>query len=198
MCLSRSFTTKGPEAGSGLGLSMVFGTMRQLGGTVHIYSEIGLGTTVRLYLPRAAAQQDTQQRPAVTWIPTGEERILLVEDNPQIRIVGTEILRSLGYHVTVAVSGDAAMERLDNGEEFDLLFTDIVMPGQVNGITLAREIRARDSATRILFTSGFSSPGTLRDEIDTLRGAELIAKPYRKAELAMVVRAMLNRVTQAA
>jgi nitrogen-specific signal transduction histidine kinase len=81
------FTTKGPGAGSGLGLSMVFGTMRQLGGTVHIYSEIGLGTTVKLYLPRAAAQQDTQQRPTVTWIPTGEERILLVEDNAQIRIV---------------------------------------------------------------------------------------------------------------
>jgi PAS domain S-box-containing protein len=192
------FTTKGPGAGSGLGLSMVFGTMQQLGGTVHIYSEIGLGTTVKLYLPRAIAQQDTQERLPTTAIPTGRERILLVEDNPQIRTVGTEILRGLGYKVTVAESGDTALEHLENGDEFDLLFTDIVMPGRVNGIALAREVRARDPAARILFTSGFSSPGVLREEIDILGRAELIAKPYRKAELAVVVREILNCATEEA
>ena len=81
------------------------------------------------------------------------------------------------------------MQYIESGERFDLLFTDIVMPGQLNGLALARELRARDPAVRILFTSGFSSPVTLREQIDELGGAELIAKPYRKAELAMLVRA---------
>jgi nitrogen-specific signal transduction histidine kinase/CheY-like chemotaxis protein len=191
------FTTKGPAAGSGLGLSMVFGTMQQLGGTVHIYSELGVGTTVKLYLPRAdsgAAGRRTAA-PGVP-IPTGRERILLVEDNPQIRAVGTEILRGLGYQVTVAETADAALEHLEKGERFDLLFTDIVMPGQINGIALARELRQRDSTVRILFTSGFASPVMLRDEIHTLDGAELISKPYRKAELAILVRGILNRAAE--
>jgi CheY-like chemotaxis protein len=194
------FTTKGPAAGSGLGLSMVFGTMHQLGGSAHIYSEPGLGTTVRLYLRRADASQAANQQPiAMTEpIPTGQEHILLVEDNPQIREVGTAILRELGYRVTVAETGDAGMQQIANGGRFDLLFTDIVMPGQLNGIALARELRARDPSARILFTSGFSSPDVLRDQIQELGGTELIAKPYRKAELGMLVRAMLNRPTDVA
>jgi PAS domain S-box-containing protein len=192
------FTTKGPASGSGLGLSMVFGTMQQLGGTVHIYSEVGTGTTVRLYMPRADVSQNPRQQPAPSAepIPTGQERILLVEDNVQIRTVGTAILRGLGYQVTVADSGDAGMQHIESGERFDLLFTDIVMPGQLNGLALARELRARDPAARILFTSGFSSPSMLREQIHELGGAELIAKPYRKAELAMLVRSMLNRTAE--
>jgi PAS domain S-box-containing protein len=191
------FTTKGFAAGSGLGLSMVFGTMQQLGGTVHIYSEVGVGTTVKLYLPRADSDA-THQRTAQLQepIPTGRERILLVEDNPQIRTVGTEILRNLGYQVIAAETADAGLEHLQNGERFDLLFTDIVMPGQINGIVLARELRQRDPAARILFTSGFASPVMLRDEIQTLDGAELISKPYRKAELAHLVRGILNRASE--
>jgi PAS domain S-box-containing protein len=194
------FTTKAPGAGTGLGLSMVFGTMQQLGGTVHIYSEVGVGTKVRLYLPRAAVPQHVQSRAigAPTQLPVGRERILLVEDNPQIRAVGTQVLRELGYQVTVAESADAGMRHIEAGERFDLLFTDIVMPGQHNGIALARALRARDHAARILFTSGFSSPIMLCDEIRTLGGAELIAKPYRKAELAVLVRTILNRVVEIA
>jgi PAS domain S-box-containing protein len=194
------FTTKGPAGGSGLGLSMVFGTMQQLGGSVHIYSEVSHGTTVRLYLPRAdvsgAGLQSTAA--AAEFIPTGREHILLVEDNPQIREVGTAILRELGYQVIVAESGDAGMRHIEAGERFDLLFTDIVMPGQLSGIALARELRSRDPAVRILFTSGFSSPELLREQIQELGGAELIAKPYRKAELGILVRAMLNRTTDVA
>src|SRR4029077_10113743 len=120
-----------------------------------------------------------------------QERILLVEDNAQIRTVGTAILRGLGYQVTVADSGDAGMQQIESGERFDLLFTDIVMPGELNGLALAREMRAHDPAARILFTSGFSSPSMLREQIHELGGAELIAKPYRKAELAVLVRSML-------
>src|SRR5262249_30173775 len=154
-------TTKGPVAGTGLGLSMVFGTVQQLGGTAHIYSELGVGTTVRLYLPRAHAQQSctlTQAPTGERKLPTGKERILLVEDNPQIRTVGAEILRDLGYRVTVAENGDDGMRHIESGARVDLLFTDIVMPGERNGIALAKELRARDPSARILFTSGFSSP----------------------------------------
>jgi PAS domain S-box-containing protein len=192
------FTTKGPVAGSGLGLSMVFGTVQQLGGTVHLYSEVGQGTTVRLYLPRAELPQEPRRQPAAAAqpLPGGEERILLVEDNVQIRAVGTQILRGLGYRVTVAENADAALGHLENGEQFDLLFTDIVMPGQLDGITLARELRARDPVARILFTSGFSSPAVLQEQIFSLGGAELIAKPYRKSDLAMLVRGLLNRATE--
>jgi CheY-like chemotaxis protein len=174
--------------------------MQQLGGSVHIYSEVSHGTTVRLYLPRAdvsgAGLQSTAA--AAEFIPTGREHILLVEDNPQIREVGTAILRELGYQVIVAESGDAGMRHIEAGERFDLLFTDIVMPGQLSGIALARELRSRDPAVRILFTSGFSSPELLREQIQELGGAELIAKPYRKAELGILVRAMLNRTTDVA
>jgi PAS domain S-box-containing protein len=193
------FTTKGPAAGSGLGLSMVFGTMQQLGGTVHIYSEVGVGTTVRLYLPRADAPQPTQAKPECSGepLPTGDESVLMVEDNAQIRTVGTTILRGLGYQVTVADSGDAAMQHIENGERFDLLFSDIVMPGQLDGIALAHALRAYDPTVRILFTSGFSSPVTLRERIVELEGAELIAKPYRKADLAKLVRSVLNQATEA-
>jgi CheY-like chemotaxis protein len=99
--------------------------------------------------------------------------------------------------VTVAETADAGMQHIENGERFDLLFTDIVMPGQLNGVALAKELRARDPAARILFTSGFSSPTILREQLEALGGAELISKPYRKAELALLVRAVLNRTVEA-
>ena len=105
-------------------------------------------------------------------------------------------MRGLGYQVVAAETADAGLEHLQNGEQFDLLFTDIVVPGQINGIVLARELRQRDPAARILFTSGFASPVMLRDEIQTLDGAELISKPYRKAELAVLVRGILNQAIE--
>ncbi len=165
---------------------------------MHIYSEVGVGTTVRLYLPRADASQPAQAKPACPGepLPTGDESVLLVEDNAQIRTVGTTILRELGYQVKATESGDAAMQHIENGERFDLLFTDIVMPGQIDGIALAHALRAYDPTVQILFTSGFSSPVTLRERIVELDGAELIAKPYRKADLAKLVRSVLNHTTE--
>jgi signal transduction histidine kinase/CheY-like chemotaxis protein len=192
------FTTKPPGAGSGLGLSMVFGTMQQLGGTVRIDSEAGVGTTVRLYLPRALDQWDengNREDDSERSSPTGREHILLVEDNDQIRTLGTNTLRGLGYLVTVATSGDDAMKYIECGARFDLVFTDIVMPGGIDGLALAARVRARDPSARILFTSGFSSPVTLREQIDEF-DAELIAKPYRKTDLALLVRAVLNKVPE--
>lgn len=188
------FTTKAPGAGSGLGLSMVFGTMKQLGGTARIYSEVGVGTTIQLFLPRApltqAQQKEAVQHPAP--MPRGSERILMVEDNAQIRSVGAEILRSLGYRVAIAEDGDAAMLLVQDGLQFDLLFSDIVMSGALNGIALAHELRERNPELPILLTSGFTSPLTAHNDV-ALLGAELITKPYRKADLAVLLRALLDR-----
>jgi PAS domain S-box-containing protein len=193
------FTTKPPNAGSGLGLSMVFGTMQQLGGSVHIYSEAGVGTTVRLYLPRARIADDIEagKRKDDRPIAGGKERILLVEDNAPIRALGTNILRGLGYNVTVFDSADAALDFVRANKPIDLLFTDVVMAGRLDGVGLAREVRMHHPGVPILLTSGFSSPVMLREQIEEL-GAHLIAKPYRKAELALLVRSILDRAPQMA
>ncbi|HSE12834.1 MAG TPA: ATP-binding protein [Rudaea sp.] len=190
------FTTKDAGRGSGLGLSMVFGTMKQLGGTVKIYSEQDVGTTVMLFLPRAHDADSRHQRddalPAA--IAGGNERVLMVEDNAQIRAVGADILQSLGYRVTIAENGDDALRHVESGEQFDLLFSDIVMPGRLNGIALARELRVRSPEIPILFTSGFASPAALEGAIAEL-GAGLISKPYRKADLARLMRSILGERT---
>jgi signal transduction histidine kinase len=186
------FTTKAPGAGSGLGLSMVFGTMRQLGGTARIYSEAGSGTIVMLYLPRASEEDGEVTGSDVSApIPGGCECVLMVEDNSQIRAIGAGILRSLGYQVVVAESGDDAMRQVENGQHFDALFSDIVMAGRLNGLALARELRKRKPGLPILLTSGFTSPATAHSDLTEL-GAELITKPYRKAELAERLRAVLD------
>ena len=189
------FTTKGPHAGSGLGLSMVYGTMRQLGGTATIYSEVGVGTTVRLYLPRAKAADD---RPAAANAakaapPSGCERVLLVEDNDEIRVIARKMLVELGYQVIVAEDATAALRRVQQGDRFDLLFTDIVMPGALDGLGLARALRTFDPQLPVLLTSGFTNPEELaRPEIDAL-GAGFITKPYLRSELAHVLRQLLAR-----
>lgn len=187
------YTTKAPGSGSGLGLSMVFGTMRQLGGTVKIYSELGLGTTVRLYLPRAKSDADRSVAPDVTptALPTGNEHILLVEDNAQVRTLGVGILRDLGYRITTAQNGDEALALVEAGGSFDLLFSDIVMPGALNGIALAQRVRARRPDMPILLASGFSNPEAVVGATGAI-GATLIAKPYRKAQLAAMIRDMLD------
>ena len=193
------FTTKPPGSGSGLGLSMVFGTMQQLGGAADIASEVGSGTIVRLYLPRTGDRQDhvAAQIDPASPDPTGNERILMVEDNALIREVGRDMLAGLGYEVIMASSGDEAMERIGAGLCFDLLFTDIVMPGTLDGIRLAQAVRARNPAARIVFTSGFASSDALHQQID-MPGTDLLPKPYRQSELARIVRTALNRMPEGA
>ncbi|HSE11331.1 MAG TPA: CHASE domain-containing protein [Rudaea sp.] len=191
------FTTKGPHAGSGLGLSMVYGTMRQLGGTATIYSEVGVGTTVRLYLPRARGPDGSPSRESIAPVPapTGRERVLLVEDNAEIRTIATRMLAELGYQVAVAEDAAAALSRVQRGERFDVLFTDIVMPGALDGIALAHAVRKVDADLAVLLASGFASPELARAEIDAL-GAGFITKPYRRSELANVLRVLLARRAQ--
>ncbi len=190
------FTTKGVGLGSGLGLSMVYGTMRQSGGTVKIYSEVGQGTTISLYLPRPPASAEAlargkKEEPGTT-ILTGTERILVAEDNAEMRHVAIATLASLGYTPVGAESGDAALALLENGERFDLVFSDIMMPGTLTGIDLARIARERGLARKFVFASGFASPTAMQEQIRS-GGDIVLRKPYRKAALAATIRKVLDQ-----
>jgi signal transduction histidine kinase/ActR/RegA family two-component response regulator len=187
------FTTKDVGKGSGLGLSMVYGFAKQSRGHVKIYSETGEGTTVRLYLPRAHANQaaaESGPAPSAN-LASGSERILVVEDDPMVREHVARQLRSLGYHVTEAADGPQALHRLREGERFDLLFTDVVMPGGMNGRELAVAATAVCQDLKVLFTSGYSENAIVHHgRLDP--GVQLLSKPYRKRDLADRVRKVLD------
>jgi CheY-like chemotaxis protein len=183
------FTTKGVGKGSGLGLSMVYGFARQSGGSAHIYSEPGLGTCVKLYLPLPA--QDPAAAAESRREPAGSETVLIVEDDPAVRRVVVLFLRRLGYRVLEAADAAAALRALDEeGAAVDLLFTDIVLPG-MNGIELARRARAAHPRLAVLYTTGYASGGLLR-ELPEEAMRNLISKPYRRDALAEAVRRTLD------
>jgi PAS domain S-box-containing protein len=187
------FTTKPPGSGSGLGLSMVFGYAKQSGGVVRIYSEIGKGTSVRLYLPSSInkAEEEPQDLELDDSKLHGNERILVVEDSPSALAVAHRILLSLGYSVRLAKNAIDAISLIDAGEQFDMLFTDVVMPDSMNGVELAKLMKQRFPLMKILFSSGFSV--TSQGDIDDL-GAIYITKPYNKLQLARTIRGMfLNK-----
>lgn len=186
------FTTKEAGKGTGLGLSMVYGFVKQSGGDVRIYSEVGAGTTVRLYLPRAMSEA-VGPAPATDEAPleTGSETILVVEDDALVRHHATGLLAGLGYRVMTADSGEAALELLRGGEAVDLLFTDIVMPGGMNGRDLAGHARALRPDLPVLFTSGYARNAIVHHgRLDP--GVHLLVKPYRRQELAAKVRQVLR------
>jgi PAS domain S-box-containing protein len=192
------FTTKEVGKGSGLGLSMVYGFVKQSNGHVSIYSEPGLGTSVRLYLPIAESLAASAAAPApreAAKTPRGDERILVVEDDPFVRSHTIASLESLGYRVSVASDGREALALLQGGARPDLLFTDVVMPGGISGWDLAQQARALVPGLLVLFTSGYPS------ESLTSRGAlsadeMIVSKPYRLAELAKRVREALDTTTK--
>jgi CheY-like chemotaxis protein len=184
------FTTKEVGKGTGLGLSMVYGFIKQSGGHVTIYSDVGRGTTIRIYLPRAKneveAEADlTSPVPAIS-DQGGNETILIVEDDAMLRSYVTTQLTGLGYKTLSAANAAEALAISDSGAAFDLLFTDITMPGRMNGRQLAVEMAKRRSALKVLFTSGYSEHTSV--DPHTL----LLAKPYRKAELAHMIRLALS------
>ena len=187
------FTTKEHGVGTGLGLSMVLGTMKQSGGTAQIYSEPGHGTTVRLYLPRTVESKKSDNGRAIggDMLARGNERVLVVEDNERIRDVSCAMLTGLGYRVEAVESADEALARITGGDQFDLVFSDVVMPGTHTGITLARDLRTINPHLKIVLTSGYTSPSKFQDELGQL-GIELISKPFRKAELAALIRRVLD------
>jgi PAS domain S-box-containing protein len=187
------FTTKGVGAGSGLGLSMVYGFVKQSGGQVQLYSEVGHGTTVRLFLPLAGeeAGREEGQAPALAAFRSRGETILVVEDEARVRRVSVARLLDLGYRVLEAGDGPAALAMLQRHSEIDLLFTDLVMPGGMTGRELAEEAQRRRDGLKVLFTSGYAQPEMVRRGLPP-RGAWL-KKPYTAAELAAVLREVLDR-----
>jgi PAS domain S-box-containing protein len=187
------FTTKGPAAGTGLGLSMVYGFVKQSGGHVQLYSEVGLGTTVRMYLPARAAEGATAVRR--TAVPTTRAKagdtILVVEDDPRVRRVSVRRLKELGYTVVEADGGPAALKVLDRGGAIDLLFTDVVMAGGMTGIELAREAHRRRPGLKTLFTSGYAEPAVIQRGLPGSESAWL-SKPYSTLELHSKIRELLD------
>ena len=186
------FTTKDVGKGTGLGLSMIYGFAKQSGGHAKIYSEVGHGTTVRLYLPRLTNQSPASDSAAPT-APRkgGGETILVVEDNPDVRRLVLRQLRDLGYEVIEAANGPQALQILDGGASIDLLFTDVVMPGGMTGRQLAEAAKVRRPGLKTLFTSGYTEDSILR--LGKLNpGVRLLSKPYRKHELATRIRETLD------
>ncbi|WP_439599427.1 ATP-binding protein [Falsiroseomonas sp.] len=185
------FTTKEFGKGSGLGLSMVFGFVGQSKGHVRIRTAPGRGTAVTLYLPQAAAvpEPEAPEAPPVP-LEGGRGRVLLVEDDATLRRTGRAQLQRLGYQVLVAEDGEAAMALLQGGAPIDLLFTDIVMPGRLNGHQLARQAMALRPRLRVLFTSGYQE-GAAADPGDLAQGFLLLQKPYRLVDLAAVLRRLM-------
>lgn len=186
------FTTKPTGSGSGLGLSMVYGFAKQSGGQVNIYSEPGEGTTVRLYLPRATNPADRSETLPQQSADGQGERILLVEDDELVRSYAARVLGQIGYDVCEAESGDAALAILEKDESpFDLLFSDVVMPGRLNGPELAKNARKQHPEIRVLFTSGYTENAIVHQgRLD--RGVRLLNKPYRRDQLAKAVRDALD------
>ncbi|MBX3501396.1 MAG: PAS domain S-box protein [Alphaproteobacteria bacterium] len=185
------FTTKETGKGTGLGLSMVYGFVRQSGGHVAIYSEEGHGTTIRLYLPRIVTPTDQPAPPAVEAPAGGGERILVVEDDAQVRSIVAGHLRGLGYEVEEAADGQQALALLAHGAPCDLLLSDVVMPGGMGGKALAEKARQRQPGLRVLFVSGYAHDAMVRNgRLD--RDVRLLSKPFRRVDLARAVRAALD------
>jgi two-component system, chemotaxis family, CheB/CheR fusion protein len=188
------FTTKSRDKGTGLGLSMVFGFIKQSGGHIGVYSEPGIGTTFRLFLPRMSEDVPAVEESGATPLLHGRgESVLVVEDNAALRRVVTRQLGELGYRVLAAENAAAGLELLDR-QSIDLLLTDIVMPGGINGRELARRARQRWPGIKIVFTSGFSEARLNGDGGPLAACTPLLSKPYRKEDLASAAREALDRV----
>jgi PAS domain S-box-containing protein len=192
------FSTKQFGTGTGLGLSMVFGFAKQSGGGIVVDGEEGKGACFRIYLPKADAEP-SDVLPASEALPPednelrgGSETILCVEDDDVVRTHVTGRLESLGYKVITASNAAEALELVNSGTAFDLLFTDIVMPGAMNGRQLAQKVAALRRPLRVLYTSGHTF-GAFDSSERLGEGVLLLAKPYRKAELARMVRLCLDR-----
>ncbi|MBX9651663.1 MAG: CHASE3 domain-containing protein [Xanthobacteraceae bacterium] len=184
------FTTKDVGKGSGLGMSMVYGFVRQSGGHIKIYSELGHGTTIRLYLPPGRGQAAATTS-AVATPQRGDETILVVEDDALVRNFVCTQLQSLGYRTLAAADGPAAIAIIDTGEPFDLLFTDVILPGGMTGRQLAEEVTKRRPGTKVLYTSGYSDNAIVHQgRLDP--GVLLLTKPYRMSGLAEMIRRALK------
>ena len=191
------FTTKDAGEGTGLGLSMVFGFVKQSGGHVKIYSEVDHGTSVKLYFPKSTApgeahgQAQVEKQKGVSTMPLGNETILVVEDDADVRTFVVDALEIIGYTVLKAKNGPAALSLLDDCPHIDLLLTDVVMPGGMSGRGVADEVLKRYPRMKVLFTSGYTG-GAVVHHGRLEKGVELLSKPYTTETLAQRVRGILD------
>jgi CheY-like chemotaxis protein len=184
------FSTKEMGKGTGLGLSMVYGFVKQSNGHIKLYSEEGHGTTIKIYLPRAIGQADMAAEPVAAPIAGGSETILVVEDDILVRTYVIAQLKGLGYATLSASNATEAIALVEGGAKFDLLFTDVIMPGGMNGRQLAEELNKRRVPFKVLFTSGYTENAIVHHgRLDA--GVILLNKPYRKSDLARLVRVAL-------
>ena len=188
------FTTKSVGAGTGLGLSMVYGFAKQSGGHIQLYSEEGQGTSVRVFLPAVQYATDmaspAEQVAVKRALPGGSEKILAVEDDARVRRVAVSRLIDLGYEVIEAENGAAALERLKQHSDIALLFTDVVMPGGMTGDELAEIVRRERPEIKVLFTSGYAEPEIAGRELAA--SGSWLKKPYTARELAERLRELLD------
>jgi len=185
------FSTKAVGKGTGLGLSMVYGFVKQSSGHIKIYSEEGHGTTIRIYLPRSSmpSEEATATAPEPP-IEGGSETVLIVEDDPLVLTYVTARLKNLGYRILQAANAAEAIAIVERGARFDLLFTDVIMGGTMNGRQLADEMARRRPGIKVLFTSGYTEDAIVHHgRLDP--GVLLLTKPYRNAELAVMLRRAL-------
>jgi len=189
------FSTKAPGKGTGLGLSMVYGFVKQSGGHVKIYSEVGRGTTIRIYLPRAHEAENIVAEMDFGPISGGSEIILVAEDDEGVRATVVETLGDLGYTVLKAKDAVSALSVIDSGSPIDLLFTDVIMPGPLSSSELARKARERLPHMPVLFTSGYTENSIVHGgRLDP--GVELLSKPYTREALARRIRQLLDQRKQ--
>ena len=185
------FTTKPPGEGTGLGLPQVFGFVKQSGGHLKIYSEIGEGTTVKLYLPRNFGQESVPTARVTALAVTGRETVLVVDDDQIVQATVASMLEELGYTVLLASNGAEALAILEKGTQIDLLFTDVVMPGAISGRQLAEQAVEIVPKLKVLFTSGYTENAIVHNgRLD--RGVELLSKPYSREQLAAKIRRVLD------
>ena len=184
------FTTKGDGRGTGLGLSMVYGFVKQTGGHIKIYSVSGRGTTFKLYFPRCHEIAIESKPSSQAAAPTGTETILIVEDDDRLRTTTDGVLKDLGYETLQAANGHSALALLEKGKPVDLLFTDMILSGPVSGRKLAEAAREIQPKIKILYTSGYREKATQHEcQLDQTVG--LLNKPYRVEELATTLRSLL-------
>ncbi|MER2536450.1 MAG: response regulator [Rhizobiaceae bacterium] len=189
------FSTKPHGKGTGLGLSMVYGFVKQSGGHVKVYSELGHGTTVKLYLPRSSESEDWPANVASGPVTGGTETVLVAEDDDEVRATVLELLSDLGYRVLTARDAASALSVVESGIPIDLLFTDVVMPGTMRSPELARKARERLPDIAVLFTSGYTENSIVHGgRLDA--GVDLLSKPYTREALARKIRHVLSNATQ--
>jgi signal transduction histidine kinase/DNA-binding response OmpR family regulator len=185
------FTTKEEGRGTGLGLSMVWGFVKQSGGHVSIYSEMGEGTTIKVYLPREMRAEEQADTPHDKATHGGRERILIVEDDTQVRQAVVEMMSQIGYHTVTAEDGERALDLLHRGTPIDLLFTDVVIPGSIGSRELARRAKSLLPELQVVYTSGYTENAVIHHgRLDP--GVDLLSKPYSIEELARKLRSVFD------